>query len=255
MYANDHRGHGNTADTEEELGHAGKGGWDRMVDDVFQLTGLIIEENPGLPVFILGHSMGSFILRQYMYEHRNLAEVKGFMLSATGGSSFLMLKIALFLCNRIIRKHGIKEKNKFIHELTFKNFDARCEEKRTLFDWLSRDKAQVDKYINDPLCGQICTVGFYYDFFNGILEIQKLSNVKKLPKNIPVYIFSGEMDPVGQYGKKVTSLYRQYKSIGIIDVTCKLYEGGRHEMLNETNRHEVESDILLWLNIKNYYKS
>ena len=250
VYVHDQRGHGMTSENQEAQGYAGEDGWNLLVRDVYELIEVIKKENPTLPLFILGHSMGSFILRQYMHQYRDLQGVKGFILSGTGGSSTIMLSLARFLCTLIIKKNGGLYKSKFIQGLTFKDYNVKCTEKRTKYDWLSRDTEVVDKYIVDNLCGQICTVSFYNDFFRGIMEVQKQANITRIPKTIPILIFSGQMDPVGQYGKMISSLIQRYKAVGIQDITYKLYESSRHEMLNEINRNEVIQDIIRWINSK-----
>ncbi len=247
VYAHDQRGHGRTSENQETQGYAGEDGWNLLVGDVYELIEVIKKENSDLPLVILGHSMGSFILRQYMHQYRDIQGVKGFILSGTGGSSTIILSLARLLCALIIKKNGRRYKSKFIQELTFKDFNAKCTEKRTGFDWLSRDTKVVDKYIEDDHCGQVCTVSFYNDFFGGIMEVQKQANINKIPKTLPILIFSGQIDPVGQYGKKATSLVQSYKTVGIQDITLKVYENGRHEMLNEVNRNEVIEDIIRWM--------
>lgn len=250
VYAHDQRGHGKTTENQETQGYAGGDGWNLLVRDVQELIELAKKENPGLPLFILGHSMGSFILRHYMHQYKDSQGVKGFILSGTGGSSKIMLAMARFLCAIVIKKNGKMDKSKLIQELTFKDFNARCVENRNGFDWLSRDIKEVDKYVEDDLCGQVCTVSFYNDFFGGIMEVQKKSNINNISKDIPILIFSGQMDPVGHYGKMTTSLVQSYKAVGIQDITYKLYENARHEMLNEINRDEVIQDIIRWMNLK-----
>jgi len=149
-----------------------------------------------------------------------------------------------------MRKKGKSARSSFIQGLLFRNYNAKCPEKRTAYDWLSRDSVMVDKYIDDPLCGQVCTVQFYYEFLGGILEVQKQSNIEQIPKSIPVFFFSGKMDPVGGYSKIVKNLVKKYRDAGIKDISVKLYENGRHEMLNEINRREVFQDIIGWINSK-----
>lgn len=251
VYAHDQRGHGQTSLGMEKLGYAGKDGWNLLVRDVFELIEVIKKENPGSPVFILGHSMGSFILRSYMHRYGNLQGIKGYILSGTGGSTTSKLYAARFLCSIIIKKNGERYKSKLIQQLTFNGYNARCPEKRTEYDWLSRDAEVVDKYIQDDLCGQICSASFYKEFFRGIIEVQQDGAIEKIPKDIPVLMLSGHMDPVGQYGKIIELLLDKFKAVGIKDITYKLYPGGRHEMLNEVNRDEVIQDIIDWLDLKN----
>ncbi|MDL0165184.1 serine aminopeptidase domain-containing protein, partial [Clostridioides difficile] len=121
---------------------------------------------------------------------------------------------------------------------------------KTKFDWLSRDKEQVEKYINDPFCGVVCSCGFFYDLVQGLKEIEDKENLKKVPLDIPIYIISGDKDPIGKNGKGVLRLRDRYIKLGVKDVTCKLYKDGRHELLNEINREEVFEDIICWLNNK-----
>lgn len=131
--------------------------------------------------------------------------------------------------------------------LSFGDYNNAFKPNRTKFDWLSRDDKEVDKYINDPYCGTIFTAGFFYDFLNGLKKIEDKKNFKLIPKNLPIYIFSGDKDPVGKFGKGVLNLYNRYKNHGVKDIKYKLYSEGRHEMLNEINRDEVMDDTVQWL--------
>ena len=119
---------------------------------------------------------------------------------------------------------------------------------KTDFDWLSRDDKEVQKYIEDPFCGVLFTCGFFYDFIKGLQEIENPKNLKKVPLDLPIYIMSGDKDPVGKNGKGVLNLKNRYKKLGVKNLSCRLYEGGRHEMLNEINKEEVMNDTLAWLN-------
>ena len=250
VYAPDLPGHGKTSQNQETFGHAGDNGWNALVHNVYELTERINGENADLPLFIMGHSMGSFILRSYMYEYGDSQRVQGFILSGTGGSPWVMLTFGRLLCTLMMKVKGKMHKSPFIQGLTFKDFNAKCRENLTCYDWLTRDTQIVDSYIKDELCGQVCTVSFYRDFFQGILDVQQQANISRIPKHVPVLIFSGQMDPVGGYGKTVLSLVQRYQAAGIQDVTWKLYENGRHEMLNEVNRNEVMQDIIRWIDLK-----
>jgi alpha-beta hydrolase superfamily lysophospholipase len=144
--------------------------------------------------------------------------------------------------------HGKKAKSKIMNKLSFGAFNGAFKPNRTDYDWLSRDNAEVDKYISDPLCGTVFTAGFFCDMLSGIGYINKKENIAKIPKNLPIYIFSGAKDPVGANTKGVTQVYKTLKAAGLGDLTLKFYEDGRHEMLNEINRDEVFKDMIEWTN-------
>ncbi|MEC3456436.1 alpha/beta hydrolase, partial [Bacillus thuringiensis] len=146
-----------------------------------------------------------------------------------------------------MKLRGEKTKSPMLNFLSFGNFNSHFKPNRTKFDWLSSDNSQVDKYIADPLCGFICTTSFYRELFSGVLEVNKLEEFKKTPKNLPIHIFSGDRDPVGDMGKGVKEVYENYKKCGVTDVTLHLYENGRHEMFHEVNKDEVFQDLISWL--------
>ena len=141
-----------------------------------------------------------------------------------------------------------KTKSPFIHKQAFAGYNRKFKPERTPFDWLTRDRAEVDRYIADPFCGGVFSGGFYHDLFRGIRKIHRMENIKKIPRDLPVYIFGGSDDPVGEYGRGMQKLIAAYQKAGIRDLSWRIYPGGRHEMLNETNRDEVTRDLLLWLN-------
>lgn len=251
VYANDHRGHGKTAGNLDNVGYLGnKDGFELLVKDMYQLSTIIRTEHKDLPLFLLGHSMGSFATQRYMMLHGD--KLKGVVLSGSSAGQALLHKIAFLLAEREVKKIGRKARSKKMNKLTFGNYNKKFKPNRTEFDWLSRDHAEVDKYMADPYCGGIFTAGFFSDFMTGFKVIDEDSNVALVPKNLPILIFSGDQDPVGNYGKGVRKLYNKYKKNSIKDVTLKLYSGGRHEMLNETNKEEVMTDVLNWLDL--YYR-
>lgn len=246
LYANDHRGHGKTAGSVENLGYfADKKGWDLVVEDMHLLTKKIKEEQPNIPVFLFGHSMGSFLSRDYISQYGN--DLKGVILSATAGDPGFLGKIGTFVAKM---QSLIKGKNNFsdlLDKLSFGEFNKPFEPSRTTFDWLSRDEAEVDKYINDPYCGTVFTSGFFVDLLTGISKINKMTCIKKVPKNLPVYFMAGEKDPVGDFTKGVSEIFHKFQDAGIQNINRKFYLGARHEILNETNREEVYQDIFTWL--------
>lgn len=246
VYANDHRGHYKTAGSFENTGFfAENDGWSLVVNDMHTLTGIIKEQNPGLPVFLFGHSMGSFLSRNYIFRFHD--EIKGVILSGTGGNPGLLSKIGKTLAGIEKAFKGSRHRSTLLNGLSFGSFNKPFKPNRTEFDWLSRDEAEVDKYVADKYCGFICTTSFFVDMLGGIIDIHKPENVSKTSKELPVYIFSGEKDPVGNFSKGVMEVYHMYKNSGINDLSYKIYKDGRHEMLNELNREEVFADVKLWL--------
>jgi len=171
----------------------------------------------------------------------------GFLISGTGGNPGILGSIGHKVATIEMKLRGAKTKSPMLNFLSFGNFNSHFKPNRTKFDWLSSDNNQVDKYIADPLCGFICTTSFYRELFSGVLEVNKLDEFKKTPKNLPIHIFSGDRDPVGDMGKGVKEVYENYKKCDVRDVTLRLYENGRHEMFHEVNRDEVFQDLISWL--------
>lgn len=247
VYANDHRGHGKTAGKIESLGFfAHENGWDKVIDDMKVLSRHIVEKHPEKPFFVLGHSMGSFLTRKYILEPP--FKLNGAILSGTGGNPGFLGSVGIFLTRVIMLFYPKNSQSKLMDKLSFGAFNNNFKPNRTEFDWLSRDNEQVDKYIEDPYCGNISSLKLFNDMLNGLLYVSKQSNIDKTAEDLPVYIFSGAKDPVGNNGKGVTEVYDKYKKAGIKNIKLKLYSEGRHEMLNEINRDEVYKNILDWLN-------
>ncbi|MBP7735347.1 MAG: lysophospholipase [Spirochaetes bacterium] len=247
VYANDHRGHGKTAGSLENVGFfADVDGWNKVVDDMHVLTTLIKKENPALPIFLLGHSMGSFLSRNYAMLHGN--DIKGLILSGTAGDPGLLGKVGLLVAKIDAAWKGKKTKSPLLDKLSFGAYNNAFKPNRTKFDWLSRDNAEVDKYVADPYCGDVFTAGFFCDLVSGLAFISDDRNVAKIPRELPIYLFSGSMDPVGANTRGVLQVYNSLVKSGIGEVTYKFYEGARHETLNELNRDEVFSDVIAWLN-------
>lgn len=244
VYANDHRGHGRTAGSPEELGWPGKQGFTGMEEDITQLSAIIRREHPDLPLFLLGHSMGSFLTQKVMY--RKPEPYAGFILSGTNGPRGL-LGIGRTLARFQALLQGDSHPSLLMNALTFGSFNRNFLPARTPFDWLSRDDKEVDKYLADPHCGFLCSAGFFFGFFGLLQEIHRPDKMRGIPKEKPIYIFGGDLDPVGRNGAGVRRLAELYTRLGLKDIAVKLYPGGRHEMLNEINRDEVMSDVLGWL--------
>ncbi|WP_102399438.1 alpha/beta hydrolase [Haloimpatiens massiliensis] len=245
VFANDHRGHGKTAESVDKVGDLGEDGFNNMVQDMYEIT-TYIKKQYHLPIFIFGHSMGSFLTQRYIQLYGE--EIDGAILSGSCGSQGLMLDLGILLAKREISKIGRSGRSERMDKLSFGSYNKVFKPNRTKSDWLTRDEKEIDKYISDQYCGGIFTAGFFYDFLNGLKLIQQKSQIVNVPKELPIYIFSGDKDPVGKTGKGVMKLVNTYKALGIKDLEYKLYKDGRHEMLNEINREEVMENVLRWLN-------
>jgi len=247
VYAPDTRGHGLTAGGPERLGHlADMDGWALVVSDVLEINHLIHRQHPGQPIALLGHSMGSFISQHYITLYGQT--LNAVALSATDFSSGQLRRVARLLAHWEVRRHGVHHRSKLMNRLSFGSFNKPFKPCRTDFDWLSRDEAEVDKYIADPLCGFLCSAQAWEDLFTGLERIHSQHTRNRIPKDLPVYLFSGDKDPVGKFGRGPERLHAAYRKAGIQDVSLKLYNCVRHEPFNETNRDEITADLTDWLN-------
>ena len=247
VYGSDHRGHGKTAGSLDKVGYfADENGWDIVVDDMYTVTKFIKEQNQGLPVYYLGHSMGSLLLRDYISKYGS--ELKGAIISGTAGNPGFLGKIALLIARIEGFFQGKKNRSILLTNLTFGGFNKSYKPKRTDFDWLSRDNKEVDKYINDPFCGGVFTNGFYCDLFEGVMKISNIDNIKNTPDDLEMLFFSGAEDPAGNFSKGVQFVIDMYKELGIRDLSFKFYKDARHETLNEINKQDVYNDVISWLN-------
>jgi len=242
VYAHDHRGHG---EATEMLGYAGDNFFNKQVDDIHLLMQYYHDLYPGKKIFLLGHSMGSFIAQRFFQLYGN--EINGLILSATNGKEDPLLSFGIAVAWLQMKLFGARHISNLIDSLSFGKFNKVFKPNRTQSDWLSRSEAEVDKYVNDPKCGFVCTASLFYDFFRGLKDIFKKENIVKVPKNIPVYAFAGDRDAVGNMGKGFIQLIDNWNAAGVCDIEYKLYPGGRHEMLNEINREEVINDLSRWL--------
>ncbi|MCD8510485.1 MAG: alpha/beta hydrolase [Bacillus sp. (in: Bacteria)] len=246
VFANDHRGHGQTIKNKEDYGFfVEENGFETVVEDLHILTDHIGEEYPNVPIFLFGHSMGSFLVRRYI--QRFDKGLQGVIISGTGGNPGIVGKLAKGIAKREINKLGKKGPSELLSKLVFGKHNKQFNPARTEYDWLSADEAVVDAYIKDPLCGGTCTAGFFLDLFEGLEAIHRKESMSKVRKDLPIFVFSGDKDPVGGNGKGVLQVYNSFKKVGLKDVECKLYPSGRHEMLNEVNKDEVFNDILKWM--------
>ncbi|MFL5296292.1 MAG: alpha/beta fold hydrolase [Phenylobacterium sp.] len=222
IYADDHRGHGLTAAGPSDLGDFGDNGAELVVEDLHRLTSLARGEHPDLPIVLLGHSLGSFFAQAYAFDHSRA--IDGLVLSGTAAFG-----------DRTGSARRLDEVR------------VEGEVPRTPFDWLSRDAAQVDAYIADPLCGFSRKPNAADSFARVAARLKDPAEIARIRKDLPIYVFVGDKDPINQHLALLTPLVDRYRDAGLSDLTVKVYPGGRHEMLNETNRDEVVADLTAWL--------
>ncbi len=243
----DHLGHGLTAGGK--FGYFGpKQGWDLVCRDIRRLRELEGEKHPSLPYVILGHSMGSFLTRTYLI--RWPGTVSAAVLSGTGQESAAAVASGKALAGLLCKTKGPDYVSRLLNDLSLGAYNKVFRPNRTSSDWLSRDEAQVDIALADPLCNFMPTVAMFRDMMGGLQFIADKSNLARMNQDTPVYFLSGDHDPVGSMGAGVRKVEAMFRSAGCKDVTVKLSPGGRHEMFNEINRQEVFDGLLAWLESK-----
>ena len=222
VVGHDHLGHGKSIQTEADLGYFDeRKGNQYVIGDIYQLQEMTRKKYPDVPYFMLGHSMGSFLLRQYLTMYAE--GLAGVVIMGTGHQGMLTLCAGRMICRIIAAFKGWKYRSTFVDNLSFGGFNKKFEPGETSKEWITSDKNKRDEYVRDPLCSYTFTLGAYYQMFTGI----------------------------GAFGKNVTRVYEKYKDAGIKDVSIHLYEGDRHEILNEVDRQNVYQDILAWIEEKN----
>ncbi|MDB5028690.1 MAG: Lysophospholipase [Candidatus Eremiobacteraeota bacterium] len=241
-YAPDLRGHGRTAGGDANLGWAGPDGWNAMLRDLARLAEVARERHPGAPLFLLGHSMGSVLAQRFAQLHG--AQLRGLILSGTfGAAPNIGAGIAALRALAVVRGDRAPSS---LQRSMFAGFNKQFPQ-RTGFEWLSRDDEAVQRYVDDPRCGFTFSNRLLLDMLRGYVEAWNGGNERALPTGLPVLLFSGALDPVGRNTEAVEQLAQRYRALGLRDVQVTFYPGGRHEMLNETNRDEVVTDVLAWL--------
>ena len=246
VVGDDHLGHGDSVGENGTYGYfCKKDPATVLVRDEHRLKKLMEAKYPGVPYYILGHSMGSFIARNYL--NRYGSGIQGMIVMGTGNQSKALLGASKVLVGLTGFFCGEKHVAKFINKLAFGTFNRAIEDVKTNVDWLTKDEAIVDKYIADERCGFTFTVNGFRGLFELIYRLQKPKNLVTIPKKIPVFFVSGEEDPVGDYGEGVIGAKNDLVRAGLENVSMKLYPGDRHEILNETDREVVYQDIYEWL--------
>jgi alpha-beta hydrolase superfamily lysophospholipase len=253
-WAADMRGHGRTADPSVNspdkgglLGHcADTRAFSKTLLDVERIHNEIQKTYPGVPLFLLGHSWGSFIAQGFI-ETFNKRPLSGCALSGTMGPGNALVAFGTVFMTVMTTFRGPRYRSMFARKMADGSYNNAFRPNRTAFDWLSRDNKEVDGFVADPLCGGICSAGFYRDMARCLRRIHRRRMIERINKELPVYAFSGNADPVGGMGAGPTTLVDIYRRIGIKDVEFVLYPGARHETLHETNREEVMRNLCRWL--------
>jgi alpha-beta hydrolase superfamily lysophospholipase len=227
VYGHDHRGHGASMAAKDEPGHLGDNGWSALVADLNLAITQAKSEYPRLPVVIVAHSMGSFATQQFLLDHGTEVDAVAF----TGTAALDLLEPALDLST----------------DLDLSAFNAPFQPARTDFDWLSRDESIVDAYLSDPLCGFGIDAASAQDMFFGARRLADPAEVARIPHYLPLYMAVGSKDPVNADLALLWALVDRYRGAGLADVTVRVYDDARHEILNEINRADVIDDLVQWL--------
>ena len=254
VWAADQRGHGKTADLKVNdpgkgglLGHCADGdGFMRVTSDLHAIHGEITGTMPGVPLFLFGHSWGSFIAQNYIEEYPQ-AGISGCILCGTKGPGKFRVKAGIPVMKLLTFLRGQRNGSNLAKALGDGSYNKFFRPNRTALDWLSRDEKEVDLFAQDPLRAPLCSTGFYRDLARGLARIHRPQAMARINQNLPVYVFSGSADPVGEMGAGPTALVNAYRSLGVKDLEFVLYPGARHEVLNETNREEVMDNLLSWI--------
>ncbi len=240
VYCIDHYGQGLNITKEEDMGVWPKDGFAKAVEMV--KTEVEDVRKLGKPVYLLGHSMGSFVSQEFIQKHSDI--IQKAIICGSCGKQFITRIGAIAANLSCLFHHRDHHRATFINSLSFGGYNKKIKNPRTSADWLSYNESNIDEYLADPNCTFIPTGGFYKEFMKGLNRIHRKRNVQRIRKDLPIFLIAGDEDPVGQYGKGVERLYKMYKKYGLQDVRLTIYKGLRHEILNENERFKVYEDIL-----------
>ena len=244
----DHPGHGKSVGEGEQFGYL-TGGWMSVVRTIHLLYGKTRTENPRIPYFMLGHSMGSFLLRTYLFTYH--AEISGAILSGTGWQPDAILPAGVLLCREEASRLGERSSSSLLQNMIFGSYNKKFMPNRTPYDWVCSQECVVDDYAKDPFCTWLPTIQLCTEMMKGLQMIQRRSNLERMQKKLPVFFFAGQLDPVGNMGNGVLKTVQAFKKVGMEDVLVELYPNMRHEYLNETGKEKVFQDVLNWILEKN----
>ena len=244
----DHLGHGDSVASPSEYGYfTDSRPSDTLIKDMHTVRKQIQKEYKDLPYFMLGHSMGSYMLRKYITKYPK--HLSGAVIVGTGSMPDVLMKAGMGICGFLGRVHGWHYKSTLVKKLSFLGSYRRYDLTGTDVGntWLTKEKCIDERYYKDPKCRFDFTVNGYYGLMEAVYYDNQARNIAKIPNGLPLLLLSGDQDPVGDMGKGVTKVYRQYQAAGMTDVTLKLYKNDRHEILNETDRRDVYADIYTWI--------
>lgn len=242
IYGHDHRAHGKTGEKQGQLGYiSDTGSLNIVAEDLHLVHQHIKSEHPDLPIYIFGHSMGSFITRIFLQKYSNLPA--GAILSGTGFFPKLTTTVGMNLAGLLPRR----QQSHLMNDIVFGSYNSKIINRRTNFDWLTRDEDIVNAYIEDPFAGYVPTAGFFADLLTGLLDMQDESNNRDIRKDLPLLFLSGDADPVGNHGKGVFHAAKIYANLGLENIAVSLFSEARHELHNETNKDEVIELLDQWL--------
>lgn len=246
VVGNDHLGHGETAGSDADLGYFCPENMSAtVVADLYRVTKYAKKKYPGVPYFLLGHSMGSFMARRYLMTYGN--ELTGAVICGTGSQKKSVLLAGKVVSGIMRAVLGDRFRSKLLKRNAFGAYQKQIENPRTQSDWLTRDEAVVDFCMTNKYCSFDFTVNGYRTLFDVLGFIQNKKNVNRIPRTLPILFIAGGADPVGNYGKSVKAVYAAYKAAGIKKVNIRIYPDDRHEILNELDKDQVYADVLLWL--------
>ena len=245
VVAEDHMGHGKSLDENSVRGYF-HGGWFTAVDDTCELMKMTMAENPNIPYVLFGHSMGSFMARTILAKYPD-SGISAAIICGTGWMPSFALPAMVKVMDAICKKNGEQNPVQQLHDMVFGGYNKQIPDARTDKDWLTRNEKVVNEYIADPLCGFVASCGLMRDMVKGIHFNQQPKNLQNMKKYLPVFFIAGGEDPVGPYGKGVEQAVAAFRKAGMVNVTCKIYPGCRHEILNELNQDEVYQDVANWI--------